>query len=65
MIEMLCKIEIYISLCMFFPFSGKLVTVLVDKTPRAKTFSHDVCLYDDILVVPRDDELVVMYEITY
>ena len=41
------------------------MTVLVDETPRAKTFSHDLCLYDDILVVLRDDESVVMYEITY
>ena len=49
----------------FFPFSGKLVTVLIDETTRTKTFSYDLCLYDDTLVVPRKDKSVVIYKITY
>ena len=50
---------------MFFPFLGKLVTVLIDKTTRPKTYSHNLCLYDDTLVVPRNNNSVVIYEITY
>ena len=48
-----------------FPFLGKLVTVLIDETTRPKTYSYDLCLYDDTLVVPRSDKSVVIYELTY
>ena len=39
--------------------------VLIDETARTKTYSHDLCLNDDTLVVPRNDNSVVIYEITY
>ena len=54
------KLNLYV-----FPVSGKLVTVLIDKTTRTETFSYDLCLYDDTLVVPRNNNSVVIYEITY
>ena len=64
-IEIFCKIEFSISLFMSYSFSGKLLTVLIDETTRPKTYSYDLCLYDDTLVVPRHDKSVVIYEITY
>ena len=50
---------------MSYSFSGMLVTVLIDKTTRPKTYSYDLCLYDDTLVVPRSDKSVDIYEIMY
>ena len=64
-IEMFCKFVYFFFPLYVFRLSGKLVTVLIDETTRTKTFSHDLCLYDDTLVVPRHDKSVVIYEITY
>ena len=41
------------------------MTVLIDETTRPKTYSYDLCLYDDTLVVPSHDKSVVIYELTY